>query len=108
MIASTYADLPVRRRYSDLHRDGRNFPSSFRHQLAALGVTRVSDPSRPPSSADEESRLLDAVEDLIGPEDLLESGSAHSYEGTHSAIAPASESNGRCGTGRWHQDNGVV
>jgi phytanoyl-CoA hydroxylase len=110
-IGSTYAELPFADRLIRICTEsGRNFPKQFDISLPLSGVCQDSPIHLGPAvfGLMTSSRLLDAVEDLIGPEIYSNPVQHIRMKVPHSAIAPGFESNGGVAQVGWHQDNGVV
>src|SRR3954454_7040774 len=110
-IRSTYAELPFADRLIRVSTEsGRNFPKEFDISLPLAGVRHDSPIHVGPAvfSLMTSPRLLDAVEDLIGPEIYSNPVQHIRMKVPKSAIAPGFESHGGVAQVGWHQDNGVV
>jgi ectoine hydroxylase-related dioxygenase (phytanoyl-CoA dioxygenase family) len=110
-IQSTYAELPFADRLIQVYTEsGRNFPKEFDISLPLANVKADSPIHLGPAvfGLMTSPRLLDAVEDVIGPEIFSNPVQHIRMKVLKSAIAPGFESNGGVAQVGWHQDNGVV
>lgn len=110
-IKSTYADLSFSDRLTKICAEsGRNFPKFFDISLPMQNVKRDSPIHLGPATFRlmTSPRLLDAIEDIIGPEIYSNPVQHIRMKLPKRAIAPGFENSGAVGKVGWHQDNGVV
>jgi len=110
-IASTYPDLPFGDRLTRICQEsGRNFPKYFDISLPMKNVRRDSPIHLGPATFRlmTSPRLLDAIEDIIGPEIYSNPVQHIRMKLPKRAIAAGFEHSGAVAKVGWHQDNGVV
>lgn len=110
-ISSTYPELPFTERLVKICcESGQNFPKYFDISLPLSGIKRDSPIHLGPAvfGLMTAPRLLDAVEDLIGPEIFSNPVQHLRTKLPPRAIAKGFESHGQVASVGWHQDNGVV
>ena len=110
-LSSTYAELPfVERLIEVCVESGRNFPQHFDFSLPQSGVTRATPIHLGPAvfGALTSPRLLDLVEQIIGPEIASNPVQHIRMKLPPRAVATSGGYSGLVSRVPWHQDNGVV
>jgi hypothetical protein len=110
ILRSTYRELPFRERLIRICIDsGRNFPQEFDISLPQTGVKADTPIHVGPAAFRllNTPRLLDLVEDLIGPEIYSNPVQHIRMKLPRRAVAPSGYS-GLVSRIPWHQDNGVI
>jgi phytanoyl-CoA hydroxylase len=110
VIGSAYASLPlIERLVAVCAESGRNFPQEFDFSLPQSGI-RTDTPIHVGPAVFRtlaHPRLLDLVEDLIGPE-IYSNPVQHSRFKLPQRAVAAGSHNGLVSKIPWHQDNGVI
>ena len=109
-LRSTYADLPFEERLVAVcEESGRNFPQEVDFSLPQSGIRTDTPIHVGPAvfAVLTNPRLLDLVEDVIGPEIFSNPVQHIRMKLPHRAVAPGSY-NGLVSKIPWHQDNGVI
>lgn len=110
VIRSTHADLPlVQRLIAVCVESGRNFPQNFDFSLPLKGIKRETPIHLGPAIFRllTHPRLLDLVEDVIGPE-IFSNPVQHVRFKLPRRAVQQGQSSGLVSKIPWHQDNGVI
>ena len=113
-IRSSYRDLPFEQRLIRVcEESGRNFPQHFDFSLPQSGITHQTPIHVGPAVFNllTSPRLLDVVEDLVGPEIYSNPVQHIRMKLPKRAVAKSdgrSSTNGLVAKIPWHQDNGVI
>ena len=109
-IGSTYPEVPFRERLIAICAEsGRNFPQHFDFSLPQSGIRRDTPIHVGPAVFGllTNPRLLDLVEDVIGPE-IFSNPVQHIRMKLPKRAVEAGSTNGLVTKIPWHQDNGVI
>jgi len=110
VIRSAHADLPlVQRLIAVCVESGRNFPQNFDFSLPLKGIKRETPIHLGPAIFQmlTNPRLLDLVEDVIGPE-IFSNPVQHVRFKLPKQAVQKGQSSGLVSKIPWHQDNGVI
>jgi phytanoyl-CoA hydroxylase len=110
VLSSTYSDLPFEQRLIQICAEsGRNFPQHFDFSLPQRGITSDTPIHVGPAVFGmlTNPRLLDLVEDVIGPE-IYSNPTQHIRMKLPRRAVENGKTNGLVTKVPWHQDNGVL
>ena len=111
VLRSTYPDLPFYDRLTRIYAEsGRNFIRHFDISLPGSGIRHDTPVHLGPAVYDllTHPRLLDAIEDVIGPEIYASPVQHIRMKLPKQAIAPQHRADGLISDIPWHQDNGQI